>query len=154
MKRILAATLFVLVACPLAGQTVSAGSPAARCGATVDVPVTVDEVAGMVAIELRLDYDASKLTAKSVVAGDLTRDFQVASNLKAEGLVRIAMAAGRAVSGSGAVMRVTFAVAPGATGDAAISLARVLVNDAEAKAAGGIVKIDCPSPPAKADPSP
>ena len=153
MKPVLAATLFLLIACPVLGQTVTVGSPAARCGTTVEVPITVDDVTGMLAFELRLDYDASKLVAQSVVSGDLTRDFQVASNLKAGGLVRIAMASARPVSGSGVVARVTFAVTPGASGPAAVTIVRALVNDVEGKTVAGTVTIHCPPPPAKVDPS-
>ncbi len=155
MKRTILLSSLIALACAFAAnaQTLTAASSPARCGATVRVPVAIDDVTGLLALELRVEYDASKLTATGVAVGDLTSAFQIASNLATPGLARIAMASGNAVSGRGTVVMITFKVANGVTGDAPLTLGNVLVNDVPKKAAGAVVTIAC-GEAEKADPAP
>ncbi len=154
MKRtiLMSVLLVALVAFPLCGQSVTAGSAPALCGTMVRVPVTVANVSSLVALEFRLEYDASRLTVMSVVTGDLTTGFYVASNLQ-PGWAKIAMASGKAVAGGGTVAVIAFKVAADASGEVPLVLSQVLVNDTAIKPAGGIVTIEC-GERARADPAP
>jgi len=144
--------LAALVALPLRGQSVTAGSVRAPCGKTIRVPVTVENVSGLVALEFRLDYDASLLTAKSVMTGDLTTGFHVASNLQS-GWAKVAMATGNAVAGGGSAAIIVFEVAANVAGDAPLALSQVLLNDTAVEPADGTVTIECRGH-AKPDPAP
>ncbi|MCM2314525.1 MAG: cohesin domain-containing protein [Thermoanaerobaculia bacterium] len=128
-------------------QTLSVGSVSARCGQTIQMPVTMSGASGLLALEFRLYYDASKLTLNSVVAGSLTSGFSLASN-GGPGSVKVAMATGSGVSGSGSVAVASFTMAPAAEGESALALSEILVNDAPGSGSGGSVSIDCTQPPA------
>ena len=145
MRRILALMLFG-TALSASAQTVIVGSPSAHCGQQVSVPVTVDSVSGMLALEFRIAYDPALLSAPAATAGSLTSGFSISSNASG-GTLRVAMASGTPVSGGGTVANLTFNVASGATGAANLAISNVLVNDAPRAGSPGTISITCLQPP-------
>src|SRR5436853_2642754 len=80
-------------------QTVTVGSIGAQCGQSVSVPVSIDNVSGLLSLEFRVAIDPS-LTLSNVTAGTLTSSFSVSSEVVA-GQVRVAVGAGKPGSGGG-----------------------------------------------------
>src|SRR5881394_3544771 len=101
MRRAASVIVFLL-AMTAGAQTVTVGSGSGQCGQTVSLPVTIDAVAGMLALEFRIAYDTARLTPLSVTAGSLTSGFSISSNAVG-GVLRVAMASGTAASGGGSV---------------------------------------------------
>ena len=92
-------------------------------GQTV-VPVEIDDLSKVVAIDLGLVFDSSALTVAEVRRTDLLSGFLVVSNVVADTL-RIAIAGARAAEGSGTFVEVVVV-----EGDAAVvfALGEVLLN--------------------------
>jgi len=141
--------LLLFVAATATAQTLSVATPAARCGQSVTVPVSIDSVSGLLSVEFRIAFDNASLTVANVAPGTLTSNFALSSNPTANSL-RVAMASGTAVSGSGTIANITFNVANAAAGAAALTISNVLVNDVPRSGNSGSLAIACPHPPAAA----
>jgi len=141
MKKL--ACLLLFLATTAGAQTVSVGAPAGRCGQSVTVPVSIDNVSGLLSVELRIAFDNAALTVANVAPGTLTSGFATSSNVVGGNSLRIAMASGSPVSGSGTIANVTFNVAAAASGTAALTISNVLVNDAPRNGTSGAVAIAC-----------
>src|SRR5260370_3495887 len=98
------------LAATAAAQTVSVGTTSTQCGQAISVPVTIDNVSGMLSLEFRIAYDPARLTPTSVAAGTLTTGFSISSN-PAGGVLLVAMASANAVSGTRTVATLGFSVA-------------------------------------------
>jgi hypothetical protein len=147
MKPTLAILWIIFLATAATAQTVSVGTTSAQCGAATSVPVTIDNVSGMLSLEFRIAYDPVRLMPTSITAGTLTSGFSISSN-PAGGVLRVAMASGSAVSGGGSVATIGFSVAGAATGNVPLTISSVLVNDVSHGGTDGAINITCLAPPA------
>jgi hypothetical protein len=148
MKTIAFILLFS-VAAAAGAQTVSVGSPSGRCGQSVTVPVSIDSASGLLSVEFRIAFDNAALTVANVTPGTLTSNFALSQNAGGNSL-RVAMASGTPVSGSGTIANVTFNVGAAASGTSALTISNVLVNDAPRNGTSGAAAITCPHAPAAA----
>jgi len=146
VKRLLSLIVF-FIAAAAAAQSVSVATQTGRCSQSVAVPVSIDAASGMLSLEFRIAFDTTALTVSNVSAGTLTSSFALSSNVVGNSL-RIAMASGTPVSGSGTVANVTFTIGATATGNSPLTISNVLVNDVARSGASGAVTITCPQPPA------
>lgn len=90
-----------------------------RPGASVTVPISVSPVSGVTAIDLKLVFDSTVLTAASAAKTTLTAPMALTSNLTRPGEVLISLFTdGAGIAGSGPVAQVTFHVL-GLAGDRA-----------------------------------
>jgi hypothetical protein len=135
------------IAASASAQTVSAGSGSGQCGQTLSIPVSVDAVSGMLALEFRVAYDTARLTPGTVTAGTLTSGFSISSNVTG-GVLRVAMASGTPVSGGGAVANIAFTAAASATGSVPLIVSDVLINDVPRSGTPGELALTCLQPPA------
>ncbi len=140
MKRILLFAL--LIASSAAAQTVTAGSGSGQCGQSVSVPVSIDSVSGLLSLEFRVAYDTARLTPGTVTGGALTSGFSVSSNAIG-GVLRVAMAMGTPVSGSGTVANIAFNVTAEASGSVPLAVSNVLVNDVARGGGAGTLALSC-----------
>lgn len=109
----------------------------------------------MLSLEFRIAYDTTQLSSPAVTTGTLTSNFSVSSNASG-GLLRVAMASGTPVSGSGTVANVSFAIAGSATGNSSLMISNILVNDTARSGNPGVLTIDClqpPGPPVQTSPT-
>jgi Cohesin domain len=114
MRRTMWAALVVFLglAFPVWGANVSMPEMDATAGETVEVPVLVDNAAGIAGFQFMITYDAKMLQASGAVAGDLTGGWMVKANTAHNGEVTVAgvdtsLAGLGAVSGSLAKLRFT-----------------------------------------------
>src|ERR1051326_28035 len=138
-------TLFVVLffaSSILSAQTVTLGTSAAQCGQSVSVPVTIDNVSGLLSVEVRVPYDTTLLTMSNVTVGSLTSGFALSSNI-VNGQLRVAMASGTPVSGGGTVANIFFNVNAAASGPLPLTISNVLVNDASRSGVNGAVNATC-----------
>src|SRR5438552_3015842 len=154
MKRAILAAVLALVAASAVAQTVSVGSSNGQCGQSVTVPVSIDSVSGLLSLEFRMAIDPA-VTVTNVAAGTLTSTFAVSSNVVG-GQLRVAMATGSPVSGSGTVAMLTFSVASLASGSIPLTISNVLVNDVARTGVSGAIGVTClhaPAAPANLSPA-
>lgn len=121
-------------AAPAAGEAVRVrldpiiGAP----GGTATAAVRLSQVADLAGAELTLTYDPAQIVGVEAVApGELAASFSVDYSASADGVLRIALAGARPVSGSGALLTITFRLAPtlaGATGGQ-VTLAQAALSD-------------------------
>lgn len=102
----------------------------ADLGATVIVPVTVDEAEGLTGLDLTFSYPYGEVALESVEAGSLTTDFTRSEN-QGDGFVRVSMSNPTPLAaGGGTLVELTFTVArtvaPG-------SVIPIKLNEAELK---------------------
>jgi len=107
MRKTLCAVLLVLLgsAVPTFGATVSMPDVYVTAGETVEVPVIIDNAAGIAGFQFTITYDAKLLEASGAVAGDLTGGWLVKTNTSHKGQISLAgvdtsLAGLGAVSGS------------------------------------------------------
>src|SRR5207247_7529979 len=134
--------LVFLAAAVANAQTVTVGNSSGQCGQAVSVPVTIDSVSGMLSLELRIAYDAARVTPGAVTAGALTSGFSLSSNATG-GVLHVAMASGTPVSGGGTVANVMFTAIADATGSVPLTISNVLVNDAARAGNPGALSLTC-----------
>jgi hypothetical protein len=144
------ALLFVVSASgPVAAATLAVGAASGGCGTSVSVPVTVSGASGLLAVQFRVTYDASRLTPGNPAAatGSMTQGFSISSNASGSSLV-VALAGGSPASGtSGTVAVLTFDISSNApSGTAALTISEALVNDQPAQVQSGGVSVSCGSP--------
>ena len=148
MKRLAVAFVVCLAfACGAIAQTVSVGSASGQCGQSVNVPVSIDSVSGLLSLEFRIAYDPARLTPTSVTVGSLTSGFALSFNA-AGGVLSVAMATGSAVSGSGTVANVAFTASADASGNVPLAMSNVLVNDVARSGIAGALALTCLQSPA------
>jgi len=145
MKTPLFALMFALAvsaAVSATAQTITVGTGASSCGSSVSVPVSIGSASNVLAIEFRVSYNTSVLTLTDVTTGTLTSGFSLAKNASG-GTVRVAMATGTAMSGSGTIANLIFSVASSASGTQTLSISNVLVNDVNATGVSGSITASC-----------
>lgn len=102
----------------------------ADLGATVVVPVTVDEAEGLTGLDLTFSYPYGEVALESVEAGSLTTDFTRSEN-QGDGFVRVSMSNPTPLAaGGGTLVELTFTVARTV---AAGSVIPIKLNEAELK---------------------
>jgi len=99
---------------------------AARRSRHVRVPVSVQTGAGFRALDVRLRYDSTQVTAVNVEALDAARGALLALNRRQPGAVAVALASARPLPG-GAVLMLDFQMATGAT-DPGVEVVRAVVG--------------------------
>ena len=154
MKSACVVATFLLLAVPARATTMTVASVTGQCGSQVTVPVSVDSVSGMLALEFSISYDSSKLTFSDATVGTLTNGFTISSHATG-GVLKVAMASGSDVSGSGSVAIITFSIANTASGNIPLGLSNATVNDVPVTSAGGSVTVNCATAPgAVSNPTP
>jgi subtilisin family serine protease len=131
----------------LTGQTqtatLSLGSASGTCGASVDVPVSISSVTGLTALDFRVTFDASRLSVTQAILGSLTTSWSGQFDASTSGSVRLTLS-GPAVSGSGTVAVIRFAIASTApSGATNLGFSNVLINGAARSGTGSSLQISC-----------
>jgi len=104
----------------------SQGSP----GATVLVPVIVENVIGIGSIDLTINYDADVLTPGDAQTTDLTVDWEIDSYVVAPGTINVGTTHYTQPASDGALIKIPFTVSPDAQqGDYALTLAEARINE-------------------------
>ncbi|NBP89278.1 MAG: hypothetical protein EBU59_12440, partial [Planctomycetia bacterium] len=111
------------------GVVVSMPSVTADTGATIEVPISLSDVEGLLAAELTITFDAAVLTAQSVRTGALANGWALEANTATPGQVVITAAAATSVSATGALAYVTFNVVGEALASTALTITSVSLND-------------------------
>jgi hypothetical protein len=136
----LAVLLGILAGAPaLAAATLSVGTVSGSPGQTVTVPVSVDTVSNLLAVEFSLTVDTARLAITKVEPGALAAGFSSSFNTVA-GVTRVAMASGSGVNGSGVVANVTISITSGApAGSTPVTISGVSQNDQQGTGTNGSV---------------
>ena len=110
-------------------RTVSLGTVEARDG-LVTIPVRIDEMTGVLAGRLVLEFDPTKVEPAGVRSGELTRDYLFAEKVD-DGELRVSFAGADWQSGQGALAQIQLRpLVEGGTSLAAdVRLAEVLLNE-------------------------
>ncbi|MDO6617637.1 S8 family serine peptidase [Shewanella sp. 6_MG-2023] len=102
----------------------------AGTGQTLDVPISVNNVNGLKAMSLNIDFDATKLRLEQVRKGALVASWAIEQHQPTNGSVNIAAASsGSAASGSGSLLWLEFTVIADAESTTEIALSNVSLND-------------------------
>ena len=72
----------------------------------IEIPVNVEEVAGIFSIELNIEYDAEVIMVGTVRSTDFTKNFLKATNIRTPGKILVSLASARPSSGQGAIVRI------------------------------------------------
>jgi alpha-tubulin suppressor-like RCC1 family protein/subtilisin family serine protease len=92
------------------GVQVAVGNASGNPGDIVEVPILINTVSGLRSADFKLKFDSSLIAVEAVTAGNLTKNFSLASNKNVSGEVQVSMASSTAVNGSGTIATVTFKV--------------------------------------------
>ena len=111
------------------GVVVSMPSVTADTGATIEVPISLSDVAGLLAAELTVTFDQTVLTAQSVRTGALANGWALEANTATPGQVVITAASATSVSATGVLAYVTFNVVGDALASTPLTIASVSLND-------------------------
>jgi len=92
MRATLCAILLIFLGLPVPvfGATVSMPDADLSAGETVEVPVMIDNAAGVAGFQFTLSYDPSALQAVGAVAGELTSGWMVKANTATSGQLSVA----------------------------------------------------------------
>ncbi|HYI11920.1 MAG TPA: S8 family serine peptidase [Thermoanaerobaculia bacterium] len=133
---------------PTGTASFTVGTVTGNCNSLVDVPVTLSAVTGLTSIDLRVNFDAAKLTVETVTFGTLTNPWFTTGtgsfDAQTPGSVRVVMA-GPALSGSGTVAVVRFRTGVTASGNVPLTMSNTLVNGAAATGNAGALNVSCAS---------
>ena len=111
------------------GVVVSLPAISGDSGALIEVPISVSNVNGLTAADLRITFTSGILSAQSVRVGNLTAGWVLSANTATPGTVTISMASATAVAGSGVVAIITFRVNGAPTTQTPLTVASALLND-------------------------
>lgn len=110
---------------------VIAGKKNGPPGGNITVPVSINNAAGMAGAQFELYYDPKVAVATKVEKGDLVKDFDLAENLEEanNGLVRIAIAGTKGVTGDGELCLITFSLKGKADDFTRLQIRGLLLNN-------------------------
>ncbi len=111
LSALLLTALFPIHALALDGDetvTIQIGSASAENGATVDIPVSLQNSVSVDSIQFDLNYDSTALSVVSVTPGDLFLPEYVIYNADEPGRLRIACADKLGLTGDGTLLIVRF----------------------------------------------
>jgi hypothetical protein len=163
IRLTLAIGLFLLFVLPVAGQdmlTVRVPNATGRPGATVEVPIEVEEAANLGAMHIELSYDAGVLQAAEVKQGPLAENAMLESDLSAPGRVVIGLIDATGMSGDGAVAVVVFQVIGQEGDNSPLTLENLAAHDATSmdvlvvEGTSGVFRVMVPPTPIPPPPPP
>ena len=111
------------------GIVLSLPAASADHGAIIELPITLSNVDGLRAADITITFASSVLTAQSVRVGPLATGWGLSANTLTAGQVVISLANGTAVSGSGVLAYITFAVPGAPTTQTALTISSAALND-------------------------
>jgi len=111
------------------GVLVSVPSLTADSGGTVEVPISVADVAGLRASSFMLSFDAAVLRPTAARTGHLTLGWAVDANTATSGQVSLALAGATSISATGVLAYVSFDVLGAPNSSTALTLSNVSLND-------------------------
>ena len=111
------------------GVTVSLPQATGDIDSTVEVPINVDSVSGLLAADITVSFDSSVLSAQGARTGTLTPGFSMACNTSTPGQISLSMASSASVDGSGVLAYIEFQVLGGEGATTALTLQSVSLND-------------------------
>lgn len=126
-RRPCSAAMLMTVLLPVAAMAetrhVSLPSYQVNAGDVLEVPLTLDNAAGLAALQMQVNFDPEVLELEAVSAGPLGEAFEMSEG-KAEGFVQLTFARAEAmVGGSGRLASLKFRANPGAVVDLVTELA-------------------------------
>jgi hypothetical protein len=98
-------------------------------GAIVEIPISVSNVTGLRAADIRITFTSGMLSAQSVRVGPLATGWALSANLATPGSVTLSMASGTAVNGSDVLAYITFQVNGAPTSQSPLTIASASLND-------------------------
>ncbi len=107
---------------------ISLPTTSADFGQSVEVPLSVSNVDGLLAAGVTVTFDPAVLTAQSVSTGTLTPGWSLARNLDTPGTVTMSLANDMAVSGSGVLANITFDVVGAPTSQTPLTISNAQLN--------------------------
>jgi len=111
------------------GVVVSVPNLTAERGGTVEVPVSVADVTGLLSGALTLAFDPAVLQPTGARVGAVTAGWSLAANTATPGQVRLTLAGATSVSATGIVAYVAFDVIGAANASTSLTLSNVSLND-------------------------
>ncbi|TVQ02897.1 MAG: hypothetical protein EA381_02400, partial [Planctomycetaceae bacterium] len=111
------------------GSVLSLPTVTADQGAMIEIPVSLADVNGLLAANLRIGFQSSVLSLQSVSTGTLTSGWSLQTNTSTSNQVTLVMASGTPISGSGTVARLTFSVVGAIASQSPLTLSQVSLND-------------------------
>lgn len=111
------------------GVLVSAPSLSVDSGGTVEVPISVADVAGLLSGAMTLSFDAAVLRPTAARVGPLANGWSLVANTATSGQVRLTLAGATSVSATGALAYVSFDVLGAPNASTALTLSNVSLND-------------------------
>lgn len=130
LTALILSALFPIHALALEGDesvTIVVGVADAENGAQVDVPVYLENSAGVDSIQFDLNYDPAALSVVSVTPGDLFLPEYVVYNADEPGRIRIACADALGLKGDGTLLTIRFTALSG-TGSALIATSGIITR--------------------------
>ena len=111
------------------GVVVSMPSSVANIGDTIELPISLSDVAGMLSAEITITFDNTVLAAQSVRTGALANGWALEANTATPGQVVITAASATSVSATGVLAYVTFNVVGDALASTPLTISSVSLND-------------------------
>jgi len=99
-----------------------------QVGQEILVPVTLQNLSGLISMDLGIGYDASVLQYVGYIKGNIATRFTTIVNSSVSGTIQIAMASDVTISGSGEIIYLKFKVLKSPDVESAITLSKVELN--------------------------
>lgn len=128
---ILVVLLFLTSLASASSVTVSVSDASGGNGATVEVPINLEEASNVGSMDIRMSYDAGVLHSLGVNNGELSKNAYIESNTAGDGEVVIALADASGISGSGPIALVSFEVVGDTGSSSSLILEEVSVHNIE-----------------------
>ncbi len=114
----------VAKAAPVSPRTVAISDAVQASEKGIKVPVSIDDMSGVLGAYMSISYDASRLKAVSVSPSDMMSQFMFQSNIEGDE-VKIAFASADGVEGSGDIAYIKFETIPGVSDGLETTLLRI-----------------------------
>ncbi len=133
MKTILllVVLLFLTSFASASSVIVSVTDASGGSGATVGVPINLEDASNVGSMDIRMSYDTGVLHPIGVDNGELSKNAYLESNTASNGEVVIALADASGISGSGQIALVSFEVVGDTGSSSPLILEEVSVHDIE-----------------------
>jgi len=111
--------------------TLSMDNATGGSGATVEIPINLEDATDVGSLDIRISYDSAVLQAIGVDTGELGKNAYIESNTASDGEVVIALADASGINGNGPVAVVTFEVVGDTGSSSSLKLEDISVHDIE-----------------------
>lgn len=110
VKLLAIITIFSIIALPSLATEFSLPEMIVQQGEELVIPVTIDQVKGLIAVSIEIEFDPEIISIEAVSKAQLVQNFIFAKNVPTPGKLMISMGSGRGISGEGVLINILIKV--------------------------------------------